>query len=425
MGRQEAASEEAPQIGSGKRENLHEEAALRRGVPAGECSGIPARRDRIALRLQRLGTTAVLNRTDLDILELLPRYETHAVFESMIDEIFESPGPSMNVLDPRGWAMSLILGLTANTIQSGLQDGAPLVRSGLVSMDNDGDLAIPPRLRCLATAPGDGRIDVTRLLLDATPTTDLEWTDLNHIAKDRDHVERLLRGALCSGKPGVNVLLYGPTGTAETEFCKALAARLGATLYSVGEADDDGDEPSRKQSLQDLRLAQRLIAKDIRSLLLFDEMEDLLKDSFGSFGMFGPLRSTRSREAPSKVFMHRLIEQAPAPTLWTMNDADEVSTAILRRMMFALELRPPTPAVRARVWARQLDYAVVPGGEATRSNNTGPGVGGHDTHHGLSEHLLEFASLKWQRFDTLSNRKRIPGVSGSAPEQFGDEHDMR
>ena len=42
-------------------------------------------------------------------------------------------------------------------------------------------------------------------------------------------------------------------------------------------------------------------------------------------------------------------------SLWTMNDADEVSPAILRRMMFALELRPPTATVRTRVWARQLD----------------------------------------------------------------------
>ena len=176
-----------------------------------------------------------------------------------------------------------------------------------------------------------------------------------HRRRPRPRRERLLRGALCSGKPGVNVLLYGPPGTGKTEFCKALAARLGATLYSVGEADDDGDEPSRKQRLQELRLAQRLIANDKRSLLLFDEMEDLLEDSFGGFGIFGPLRSSRSREASSKVFMHRLLEQAPAPTLWTMNDADEVSPAILRRMMFALELRPPTAAVRASVWARQLD----------------------------------------------------------------------
>ena len=320
-----------------------------------ECSNIPARRDRTALRLRRLGKTAGLNRTDIDILELLLRYVTHAVFEAMIDDIFESPGPRMNVLNPRGRTVSLILGLTANTIQSRLRDGAPLVRSGLVSIDNDGDLAIPRRLRRLATAHGDGRIDVTRLLLDVAPPADLEWTDFNHIGADRDHVEKLLRGALCYGKPGVNILLYGPPGTGKTEFCTALAARLGTTLYSVGEADEDGNEPSRKQRLQELRLAQRLIANDKRSLLLFDEMEDLLEDSFGGFGLFGPLRSSRFREAASKVFMHRLLEQTPAPTLWTMNDANEVSPAILRRMMFALELRPPTAAVRARVWARQLD----------------------------------------------------------------------
>ena len=49
------------------------------------------------------------------------------------------------------------------------------------------------------------------------------------------------------------------------------------------------------------------------------------------------------------------MEEAPAPTLWTMNDARQVSPALLRRMMFALELRPPTTPVRARIWARQLD----------------------------------------------------------------------
>ena len=55
-------------------------------------------------------------------------------------------------------------------------------------------------------------------------------------------------------------------------------------------------------------------------------MEDLLEDSFGGFGMFmDRCVLFRSRQAASKVFMHRLLEQGPAPTLWTMNDADEVS----------------------------------------------------------------------------------------------------
>ena len=163
-----------------------------------------------------------------------------------------------------------------------------------------------------------------------------------------------MKGALDSGASGVNVLLYGPPGTGKTQFCKVLAERLGVTLFSVGESDEDGNEPARGERLQELRLAQRLLAGNRRSILLFDEMEDLLCDAFPHFGFFGRSFNSRAREGNSKVFMHRLLEQAPTPTLWTMNNARDVSDAILRRMMFALELRPPTVRVRARMWARQL-----------------------------------------------------------------------
>ena len=75
---------------------------------------------------------------------------------------------------------------------------------------------------------------------------------------------------------GVNVLVYGPPGTGKTEFCKTLAARLEAPLYLVGESDADGGAPWGGGRLQELRLAQRLLAGNHRSILLFDEMEDLL-----------------------------------------------------------------------------------------------------------------------------------------------------
>ena len=55
-----------------------------------------------------------------------------------------------------------------------------------------------------------------------------------------------------------------------------MAERLGVTLFSVGESDEDGREPSRRERLQELRLAQRLLSRDRRALILFDEMEDLL-----------------------------------------------------------------------------------------------------------------------------------------------------
>ena len=62
-----------------------------------------------------------------------------------------------------------------------------------------------------------------------------------------------------------------------------------------------------------------------------------------------------------------------------MNDARSVSEALLRRMMFALELRPPTTAVRARIWTRQLEQHGIEAGsdeahELAREFAATPGV---------------------------------------------------
>ena len=319
-----------------------------------ERSAGPRRRDRTGQRLLRLAQTTDLSRTDTAILELLLRYRTHPVFESMIDDVFVDPS-RWHDLNIKGRALSLMLGLSAGAIGRCLRNDAPLVRAGLVTIDNDGDLKAIDRLNRLAFAPADAESDVNRLLFDAAPRSELDWSDFDHVAGDRDHVETLLKGALDKGAPGVNILLYGPPGTGKTEFCKAVAERLGVTLFSVGESDEDGREPSRRERLQELRLAQRLLSRDRRALVLFDEMEDLLADGLPGFSFFGGPFAPKSGEGASKVFMHRLLERAPAPTLWAMNDARHVSPAILRRMMFAFELRPPTSRVRARVWARQLE----------------------------------------------------------------------
>ena len=315
-----------------------------------------ARPDRTGQRLRRLARTTGLSRTDVDLLELVLRYQTQPVIESMIDDVFRSSRrfTPLNVQNP---ALPALLGVSANTVQGRLRADSPLVRSGLVCIDTDGDLKALDRLNRLAAAAPAGsesETDVHRLLLDAAPASELDWSDFDHVARDRDHVERVITGALASGAPGVNILLYGPPGTGKTEFCKVLAERLGVSLYSVGESDDGGDEPVRGERLQELRLAQRLLAGHGGSLLLFDEMEDLLSDPFPAWGGFGPFSRMAQRNTGSKVFMHRLLEAAPTPTLWTMNSPRGVSETILRRMMFALELRRPTPRVRARIWTREL-----------------------------------------------------------------------
>ena len=123
-------------------------------------------------------------------------------------------------------------------------------------------------------------------------------------------------------------------------------------LYSVGEEDERGHETERPERLQALRLAQYLVAPGRASILLFDEMEDVLSDP--SWPLFSSRRYSPLRSGGSKVFLHRILERAPVPTLWTSNSARETCETVLRRMTFTLELRKPPCRVRERIWKREL-----------------------------------------------------------------------
>ena len=316
-----------------------------------------ARPDRTARRLRRLARATRLSRTDTAILELALRYNTASLVGSMVDDLGERMHWRRRSFRLGNPVLPLLLGLSAGTVYGRLAPDAPLVTSGLVSIDDDGDVTLIGRLTRLHWLPKEAGSEVQHLLLDEAGTGELRWSDFDHVASDRDHLERLLKGALLSGRKGVNILVHGLPGTGKTEFCKTLAARLEAPLYSVGEADDNGGEPSRSERMQELRLAQRLLAGDRRSILLFDEMEDLLSRPQGMLAaVFGSRRFSRRSAEGSKVFMNRLLEETPVPVLWTSNAARWTSPVLLRRMMFALELRQPPPKVRARIWARHLTH---------------------------------------------------------------------
>lgn len=326
---------------------------LRRAIAAERKVATGTSPDRAARRLVDLGGMIGLSRDDIAILEVVLRYETHPVVEDLIDDVFSGRrhrlGRAMNVRNP---LLPTLLGMSANTLRRRFAPAAPLIRSGLVQVEDDQDVSCVSRLYRLVSEVDD-HSDVRELLLGDTRESDLEWSDFDHLGQNRDDVERLLRGALERGARGVNILVHGPPGTGKTEFCRVLARRIGVDLFGVGEADESGDEPSRRERLGELRLAQSLLGDDEGAVLLFDEMEDLLSD--GGFGMsFGGLAERRHRGGASKVFMNRLLEETPAPTLWTTNAADTINPAILRRMMFALEMRQPPPRIRSRIWSRQL-----------------------------------------------------------------------
>lgn len=317
----------------------------------------PAHPDRTARRIRRLAKLTCLSRTDAVILELALRHQTGSLVGSLIDDIGERTQWNRRGFRLGNPVLPSLLGLSAGTVHGRFAPDAPLVSSGLLSIDDDGDVTLLDRLTRLHWLPKEAGSDVPRLLLDEAGPGELCWTDFDHVAGDRDHLERILSGAFRCNQKGVNVLVYGPPGTGKTEFCKTLAARLEAPLYVVGETDANGGEPTRSERMQELRLAQRLLAGNCRSILLFDEMEDLLSLQGGLLaGLFGSRRVPARSAEGSKVFMNRLLEQTPVPILWTSNAARWTSPVLLRRMMFALELRQPPPKVRARIWARHLAH---------------------------------------------------------------------
>ena len=223
---------------------------------------------------------------------------------------------------------------------------------------------------------------------------------------------RLLRGALRTRAAGVNVLIYGPPGTGKTELARTLAAEAGAALYAVGEADPDGEEPSRLDRLTALRRSQRLLARRGGSLLLLDEMEDLV-------GGAGMLDSRGDWRMASKVFFNRLLESNAVPTIWTSNAIDAVDPAYLRRMSFVLRMGYPDRRARSRIFGRLAEAeGVAEAGEGLERL-----VPAAEAATGVARNALRAAALAGGGADDAEavGRALLKGLRGGrdpAPEPF-------
>ena len=316
--------------------------------------GVPP--DLLARRIRRLGGYLNLEREDIGILEAW-LFETHSAAISRFLDFMVSDFNIHRCHHFQGVKVgdrniSQMLGMSVQKFRERLGPASPLVRTGLFFVGDEMELSMRNCLHRLSWNP-DEDADVRDLLLGRAQVTDLAWSDYEHLGSGRNDAEAILRGAHVRKVRGVNILLHGPPGTGKTTFCKALAERTGMRLFSVGERDDRGQEPARYERLGELCLAQNLLRGDHGSVLLLDEMDDVLSDDRFPIWLFGGGGNRRGGE--SRVYLHRLLENTPVPTLWTTNGARGIDPAILRRMTFALEFRLPSARIRAGIWSRQLD----------------------------------------------------------------------
>ena len=95
-----------------------------------------------------------LSRTDVALLELLLCYETQPIVESVIDEILshrEFGVVSSQVFSVANPGLAYMLGISMGTLRRRLALDAALVRSGLVSVDDDGDFNLPAATHAAGT----------------------------------------------------------------------------------------------------------------------------------------------------------------------------------------------------------------------------------------------------------------------------------
>lgn len=294
---------------------------------------------RLQQNLRLVSTMTDLDPIEAAMLGIFVRYVLYLPCEDLFDKLREAIG-TRRYLFAEPALIAPLLGVSEGEVYDRLRGNARLPSSGLLRIDQQGMIRLQERLLSLLTIEVlDEGLAVERLL--GQPVfTHIQWEDYLHLVEERDHVARILEGALNCDEKGVNILLYGPAGTGKTEFCKALAKRVEALIYPVGEADDWEGQPTVDERLAALRLGQRILRTRPQTLLLFDEMEDLFtSDDFRG----------------SRVYFLRALEENRVPVLWTANDVDDLPAPVVRRMTYALELTVPPLHARSHVWQRELE----------------------------------------------------------------------
>lgn len=133
---------------------------------AAACKG--GRKDRIARLRRRLGREMDLAPEDIALIELRLHEETQPIFGSLI-ECFERGRHYQRLFNVAHPVLPCILGVPASAFRARFAADAPLMKSGLVSVDDYGDIKIVRRLLRLVSVPDASELDVCSSASAACP----------------------------------------------------------------------------------------------------------------------------------------------------------------------------------------------------------------------------------------------------------------
>lgn len=273
---------------------------------------VPGLFERNLIFVQRL---LGLSNPEKEFLGFLVRLECDDEISGIMSEM-DSPRYHVNLSEA-----AMMAGVSRDRAAQMCRRDSALAQLGLIDIDSRGTPEASDIAKTFYSTPFKSEDEVRRFLIGTPAKPTLDMIDFAHIPQ-AGILLKLLTSSLAGETAGINILLYGVSGTGKSAFATYLARRLG--LPVVKKRCSDLLSPYVGEA--EINIARAFNeARDKEALLIFDEADSFLQDRTGA---------AHSWEISLVNEMLTQMETHDFPFVCTTNLIDRIDKAALRRFTF-------------------------------------------------------------------------------------------
>ena len=307
--------------------------------PVGDCA--------MARTLQWLGSSAGLNDAEFAIFEFAVAMRAFRILRSAVQAW------GAITLPDTAHALSAVLNISVEQIQAALHPSSALLTSAILRLHPDGEeyldslLFVSSRLaQGIAHHQGPPQEILSYMVLPLQ-RTELGMDSFLHIGHHSNLAGSFIQGALHAAEAGEaagHLLVSGNPGLGKTEWARAVLHASDVNALEMVATARWGAAITGEDRLQHLRMVLHMLRASKRTVILFDEADDVFSNSGGHQGFSARAMSSRitryrfghgDADAVSmennRAALNHLLETSRIPVIWVMNHPEVLDPAVRRR----------------------------------------------------------------------------------------------